>query len=116
MDDVKPFYAATVLEVQSADDITILLDFGVGGSMLKKRARLAGVDAPDAYKKGPDTTEGKLREEVRQLLRGADVLVRVDSETKTSLRITLVYKVKGQHTPINLNSLLIERGFIFKRR
>ena len=84
--------------------------------MLRKRARLAGVDAPDAYKKGADTPEGKLREEIRQLLRTSDVKVRVDDETKTSLRVTLVYTPKGTKDTINLNDQLVERGYIFKRR
>ena len=87
-----------------------MVDLGVDGLFKRTRIRLAGVDAPNAYKAGPETTAGKIRDEIKKLTSG-----------KCSLR--LVAEGRGGwvaevdvDTPtgvINLNSLLQDRGYVY---
>lgn len=103
-------YPVEVKEVYSADDLQVMVDLMIGGQHLLRRARLHGVDAPDAFKKAPDSEEGKLRDEVRRLVRGS-CKISVIKEMKGDLIVNLFYEKNGE--TINLNKELIGRGYVF---
>lgn len=108
--NVSRVFPCRIEEVHSGDDFIGLVDLGVDGLFKRTRIRLAGVDAPNAYKAGPETTAGKIRDEIKKLTSG-----------KCSLR--LVAEGRGGwvaevdvDTPtgvINLNSLLQDRGYVY---
>ena len=108
--DYKQLFPAEVKEVYSADDILIQVDLGISGLYVQKRARLHGVDAPDAFKKPPESLEGKLREEVRKLVKGT-CRVTVVKEVKGDLIVVLYYDRYGES--VNLNQELMDRGYLF---
>ena len=103
-------FPAEVKEVYSADDMLVQVDLKVAGVHIQKRARLHGVDAPDAFKKTPESNEGRLRDEVRRLVKGS-CRVSIVKEVKGDLIVTLFYEKKGEY--VNLNAELMERGYIF---
>ncbi len=103
-------FPAEVKEVYSADDMLIQVDLLIAGVQIQKRARLHGVDAPDAFKKSPDSEGGRLRDEVRRLVKGT-CKISIVKEVKGDLIVTLFYDRQGAQ--VNLNEELRERGFIF---
>src|SRR5690606_1032190 len=80
MADTGIRYKVIVEEVHSADDFILLVDLGVDGLYKRTRARLHGVDAPNAYKVRADTDAGRLRDEVKRMLASAPCEVAIVSE------------------------------------
>lgn len=108
------FYDATVEEVRSGDDLVLLVALGVDELYKRVRARLHGADTPDAYKAGPDTEAGAIRDEVRRLTRGR-VRVELVKAGSGSWVVVLHYMNDGREW-VSLNQTLIERGYVFKER
>lgn len=110
-----PRYKVEVVEVHSGDDIVIMVDLGVEGLHKRTRARLYGVDTPDAHKEPADTEAGKVRDLVRRLTQGVECLVDVHSSSgKGGWKVTL-YRVPVTGSPESINELLRRQGHVFKR-
>lgn len=106
-------YTGEVREVFSGDDLIALVDLGVENLWKRQRIRLAGVDTPPAINATGDTEAGKLRNFVRMLTRGKKAQITVISRNTNSWVVTLV--VETPEGMVNVNEMLISRGFEFKR-
>lgn len=106
-----PTFTCRIEEVHSGDDFIAVVDLGIDGLMKRTRIRLAGVDAPNAYKAGPNTEAGRLREEVKKLLVGKCVLCLINEGRGGWVGEVSVEKPNGEK--ININQLLQGRGYIY---
>lgn len=107
------YFNVTVAEVRSGDDLVLMVNLGVDDLFKRVRARLKGVDTPDAYKAGPDTEAGRIREEVRRLTKDpCHVIVR--EMGKNGWVVDLYIKQKDQE--IHLNDMLRGRGYVYTPR
>jgi hypothetical protein len=109
----KKFFAE-VREVHSGDDLILLVDLGIDNLYKKTRARLCGVDTPDAYKADPSTEAGKVRDYVKNLVKNRRCYIEVHSERKNSWLITLFIEQGNMLTC--LNKLLIDDGYVYQSR
>lgn len=106
-------YEARVEEVHSGDDFILLVNLGVDGLFKRTRVRLHGVDAPNAYKAGPDTEARKVRDEVRRTVGiGAKCLIELVTEGKGGWIVNMTVFDAGNH-PVCLNTSLRERGYVY---
>lgn len=106
-------YLATVEEVRSGDDLMLMVDLGLDDLYKRVRVRLRGVDTPDAYKAGPETDAGKIREEVRKLTRNKCRIV-VSGKNRSGWIVDLHYTPHEGQANGCLNDMLIARGYIYK--
>lgn len=106
-------YACEVREVFSGDDLIALVDLGVENLWKRQRIRLAGVDTPPAINATGSTEAGQLRSYVRMLTRGRKGRLSLVSRNANSWVVTLV--VETPEGPVNVNDILIARGYEFKR-
>jgi hypothetical protein len=104
-------YEARVEEVHSGDDFILLVDLGIDGLFKKVRARLFGVDAPNAYRARPDSEAGRIRDEVRALV-GSRCVIELVSTGKGGWIVTLLYHDTAGVTRA-LNQLLQARGYVY---
>lgn len=106
-------YVAEVLDVRSGDDLTLMVDLKVSGLFKRVRARLRGVDAPDAFKKSVDTEAGRVRETVKNMIYRKPIRIIVHSEgsEKSGWMIT-AYQDTGYNKE-TVNSILINMGYTF---
>lgn len=109
-------YPCEVRDVYSGDDLIVLVDLGVESLWKRVRVRLLGVDTPNAVNAGEDTDAGRVRREVRTLVRGKRGLFTVSSKSNNSWVGTLIVETPGAPSGVtNLNEHLINQGFVFKR-
>jgi len=106
-------YTCEVREVFSGDDLIALVDLGVENLWKRQRLRLSGVDTPPAINANGDTEAGKLRSYVRMLVRGKKAQITVVSRNTNSWVVVLV--VETHEGSVNVNDLLVSRGYEFKR-
>lgn len=112
MEQVKSF-SVTVEEVHSGDDLVAMADLGIDKLFKRVRIRLQGVDTPNAYMAKVNSVAGNLRDEVRKLTLGKKCRVNIVAEGKGGWLGTLyVLQDEGE---LNVNELLIDRGFVYKR-
>lgn len=112
MEQVKSFSVA-VEEVHSGDDLVAMADLGIDKLFKRVRIRLQGVDTPNAYMAKVDSVAGNLRDEVRKLTLGKKCRVDVVAEGKGGwLGILYILRDEGE---VNVNELLMGRGFVYKR-
>jgi hypothetical protein len=104
-------YDARVEEVHSGDDFILLVELGVDNLFKKIRARLHGVDAPNAYRAGPDTEAGVVRDEVRAMCAQGKCRISVVSEGKGGWVVRLY--VQSGEQDICVNDVLRDKGYIF---
>lgn len=105
-------YSVKVEEVHSGDDLILMVDLGIDNLFKRVRARLAGVDCPDAYRASPDTKAGKVRDSVREITR-SDCRAHVHQQGgKGGWLVTLMYK-GADNGYINLNEQLIDEGHVY---
>ena len=105
-------YRAKVEDVRSGDDLVLMVDLGVDGLYKRTRARLHGVDAPNAFQADQGTEAVNLREELRTLLQGQDVEVVVAGTGKGGWVVDLC--LPGTlGTPLHINNMLQERGYVY---
>ena len=107
-------FKVQVLEVHSGDDLILMVDLGVDDLFKKVRARLFGVDTPDAYKADSTTEAGKIREDVRKTVVSRDCYVDVNKVNSSGWVVTLHVIKDG--TDLNLNTHLADMGYIYKGR
>lgn len=115
MADTGIRYKVIVEEVHSADDFILLVDLGVDGLFKRTRARLHGVDAPNAYKVRADAEAGRLRDEVKRMVMGAHCEIGLVSEGRGGWLIDL-YMHSSATGEVHVNSALRARGYIYERR
>lgn len=106
-------YRGKVEDVYSGDDILMMIDLGVDDLHKKKRVRLVGVDTPCAIRESDDSPAGKVRALVKDITRNRECTLVVSQKIGNSWVGTLI--IHARDTDINLNELLIARGFQFKR-
>lgn len=112
----RHLYDVTVEEVHSGDDLMLLVNLGIDNLFKKVRARLHGVDAPNAYRAKPDTEAGQVRDEVKKMIQGARCQVQVVSQGKGGWIVILFIHPPEGRTSVSLNDLLISRGYVFTDR
>lgn len=111
---VHSIYPCDVREVFSGDDLIALVDLGVENLWKRQRIRLSGVDTPPAISATGDTEAGQIRSHVRMLTRGKKGTITVVSRNANSWVVVLV--VDTPEGPVNVNDLLIARGYQFKAK
>lgn len=104
------------MDVISGDDLILMVDLGVDDLYKRVRARLYQVDTPDAYRHGGDTVAGAVRGFVRKLVRGRECRIHVHSQGKGGWIVTLFIQDKETDEDLNLNALLISKGYVFKAK
>lgn len=109
----RKLFSAEVTEIRSGDDLVVLVDIGVDQLYKKVRVRLEGVDTPDAFRESGDTEAGRVREEVRQMVRHKQCWVEVCALGKGGWKVILY--AEGDGDPINVNEFLKAKGYVFKR-
>lgn len=107
-------FPCEVKEVFSGDDLIVFVDLGVEGLFKRQRVRLAGVDTPNAVNAAESTEAGEIRREVRMLARHKKGRLTIVRRNTTSWVVELV--VETPAGPVNLNKMLIERGYEFKEK
>lgn len=106
-------YTCEVREVFSGDDLIALVDLGVENLWKRQRIRLSGVDTPPAINATGDTEAGQIRSHVRALTRGRKGRLTVVTRNTNSWVVVLV--VDTPEGPVDVNELLIARGYQFKK-
>lgn len=109
----RTYFECTVEEVHSGDDLILMVDLGVDALYKKVRARLAGVDTPDAYKAGQDTEAGEVRELVRKLTRDKKCFLDLQNFGKGGWIVVLHIKDSNGEA-LNLNQYLMEQGHVYQ--
>lgn len=115
-DMIEREYLAEVQQVMSGDDLYLMVDLGVDGLHKKVRARLKGVDTPDAYRAKPDSKAGNIRSDVAKLVEGKTcrIVTTVGRPNTASWPIVLFFSTpEGE---INLNDMLIAQGYIYHKK
>lgn len=110
--DIVPSYLCRVQEVVSGDDLVLMVDLGVDDLYKRVRARLKGVDTPSAYKQDGDAEAGKVRTEVRNLIKSRPCRIDVHSQGRGGWVVTL-FMQQSDGAEIELNQMLRERGFVY---
>ena len=107
--EITKCYQAKVEEVHSGDDLILMVELGHDSLFKRVRARLMGVDTPDAYKADPSTNAGRIRDKVKSLTRDKKCIVQVDSYRRGGWIVTLLV-VEKEDDPFNLNEFLKSQG------
>lgn len=111
--NIYPSYDAKVMEVISGDDLIVMVELGIDDLFKRVRARLRGVDTPDAYKKS-EGEAGEIRADVRRLTKGKKCRVDVHSQGRGGWVVTLF--IVGDAGELDLNEYLRGRGFVYTPR
>lgn len=106
-------YACEIKDVYSGDDLVVMVDLGYENLWQKRRIRLHGVDTPNAVNEGDDTEAGKIRRFVRSICRGRQGQLTIISKGVNSWVVDLT--IQTPDGPLNLNTLLADQGYKFKR-
>lgn len=109
----KTEFSAEVRDVFSGDDLILFVDLGTNDLFMKKRFRLHGVDTPSAVGQGHDTEAGRIRSLIYGLVKRQPVRITVISRTAHSM-IGILYVTRPEGE-ININELLIAKGYTFNR-
>ncbi len=104
-------YSCKIEEVFSGDDLIAMVDLGVENLFKRQRVRLSGVDTPSAIQASGDTEAGKLRSDIRTMVRGRKSKIVVVNKNTNSWVVTL--EVEGPTGKINVNDYLIGLGYQF---
>ena len=105
-------YRVDVVEVHSGDDLVLMVDLGVDNLFKRVRARLDGVDTPDAYKTAPDTEAGKVRKFVQQLTLRKRCYVDVHNMGSGGWKVSLYLDSLGPGQSIN--DMLKAKGYVYE--
>ncbi len=106
-------YACEVREVFSGDDLIAMVDLGTENLWKRQRIRLSGVDTPPAINATGDTEAGQIRTMVRNLVRLRKARLQIISRNSNSWVVILI--VETPEGTVNVNDLLISKGYEFKR-
>ncbi len=108
-------YTGEVMEVRSGDDLLVLINLNMDGLFKKTRVRLKGVDVPSAFCMSGNTEPGRIRDELKALVKGAScrLLVHNYGKNNSGWLATLFVKPYGQDIEININQMFIDKGYVF---
>lgn len=109
---ITKYYQARVEEVHSGDDLILMVDLGFDNQFKRVRARLLGVDTPDAYKANASTEAGKVRDKVRILTKDKRCVIDVHSSRRGGWIVTL-YTQEDENEYFNINESLMVMGFVY---
>ena len=110
----KTEFNCEVREVFSGDDLIALVDLEIENLWKRQRLRLHGVDTPPAINASGDTEAGQIRSYVRGLTRARKAKITVVNRNTNSWVVTLV--VDTPEGPVNVNELLVARGYQFTKK
>lgn len=105
------FYDAQVEEVHSGDDLVLMVNLGIDGLFKRVRARLHGVDTPNAFRAKTDTEAGEVRDEVKRLTAGR-CKIEVIVQSKGGWLVQLYAERDGQQ--VCVNEVLKSRGYVYR--
>lgn len=110
-------FTCEVEQVQSGDDLHLLVSLGIDRLYKRVRARLYGVDTPDAYQEPPDSEAGRVRSQVQRLVKDKTCYVRVNgyagaASDDSGWLVTLFLGPNEEHPC--LNQILNEQGYVFR--
>jgi len=116
MENQIPCYSAEVQEVHSGDDLILMVSLGIDSLYKKVRARLQGVDTPDAYKAGADTEAGRIRDQVSKLLKGRKCIIKAHSQSSGKGGWVVTLYMDADMKTETLNEILRQEGYVFGGR
>lgn len=105
-------YKARVVDVYSGDDLLLMVDLGVDGLFKQVRARLHGVDAPNAFREREGSEAYVVRDEVKNILENQVVQIDIHHEGRGGWVVELWY-LDALQVHRSLNSFLQKRGYIY---
>ena len=105
-------YRVDVVEVHSGDDLVLMVDLGIDGLYKKVRARLQGVDTPDAYKTAANTEAGQVRKYVQKLTIRKRCFVHVHNMGVGGWKVDLF--LGANDSTDCLNDILKAKGYIYE--
>lgn len=105
-------YHVDVVEVHSGDDLILMVDLGIDGLFKKVRARLHGVDTPDAYKLKISTEAGQVRKYVKQLTARKTCFIKVHSKCAGIWKVSLY--IGSPDSAECINDILKAKGYIYE--
>lgn len=110
-------YRVAVEEVHSGDDLMLMVDLGMDGLHKRTRARLIGVDTPNAFRSGGAIASEavEVRDYVRTLTSRSVCAVRVHGTGKGGWLVTLLVTLPGSDSITDVNDLLRQRGYVFTK-
>lgn len=111
MDSAQKMYSVNVAEVYSGDDLILMVDLGVEDLWKRVRARLHGVDTPNAVKEKGNTIAGSIRERVRDLVRHKRGRIVVVNRNDRNWVVRL--EIESPQGAFCLNDLLIKEGYVY---
>lgn len=107
-------YISEVLDVHSGDDLILMVDLNHDNLYKRVRARLKGVDTPDAYQSKIDTEAGRIREYVRSVTYKKKCRIAVHGQNRGSGGWLVTLYLGLDDTAQSLNEILQEQGYIFR--
>lgn len=113
MEKASQVYVCRIEEVHSGDDFIAMVELGVASLFVRTRVRLAGVDAPNAFRLGPETAAGKVRDEVKKILGSGKCSIRLVTEGRGGWVAEV--EVETPSGIVNINRLLQERGYVYSQ-
>lgn len=105
-------FTCEVKSVFSGDDLVVLVDLGIEDLWKRRRVRLKGVDTPDAVRQSANTEAGRIRDEVRLLVKNKRGKLQVIDKNSASWVVVLT--VDTPAGPVNVNDYLIQKGYRFQ--
>lgn len=114
MERAEPvIFKAKVEEVNSGDDLILMIDLGVEGLHKRQRVRLKDVDTPSQVRRGRMGEAEEVRRLVTDLCLGKTVELHLAHKTAHAWVVTLHFpSASGLE---NLNQLLIGKGYAYGR-
>ena len=113
MNEQMQCYIAEVQEVHSGDDLVLLVNLGIDNLYKKVRARLQGVDTPDAYKAAADTEAGIVRDRVKKLVKGKKCMIQVHANNSGKGGWVVTLHIDMEMRSETLNEILRQEGYVF---
>jgi len=114
MERAEPeIFQAKVEEVNSGDDLVLMVDLGVDGLHKRQRVRLKDVDTPSQIRRGRLGEAEEVRRLVRDLCLGKLVEIHIAHKTAHAWVVTLY--IPSGAGPENLNQLLMSKGYAYGR-
>lgn len=109
------FKIESVKNIYSGDDLILMLDLGHDGLYRLTRCRLAGVDAPSTFNSENEEAISIKNFVSKALNSSSESFIEVSSYLHNSWLVQLYAKDPKTKAFVNLNKVLINNGYVFKR-
>ncbi len=106
------YYRALVKYVYDGDTITVDIDLGLHAWVHDEKVRLARINTPEL--RGEERDQGlQSRDYLRELINGKEIFIQTikDEKGKYGRYIGEIWMEQSPDEWINVNDLLVERGF-----